>query len=183
MVEVGYYDSNSPPGWVGLISPQTPNNDEPLLIRFSQQAVPTIVIRLSAGTERAHAAVVYVGKLLVMERSLDIGADFAVPHFARKTEAANFRSERGDYLGRVVTSQWLQGISHSYKHMHPDWYRTYVDPFILAAQNDVPFFYAWAPDGYPYEVAFAWLDDDPVAMTSPVTQRVHLTLNMGGIIE
>lgn len=185
-IDVGYYDNNSPPLWVSLVGPQIAPDDKPLLFQFTPQVVPTLVIRLfnnDLSGEGIRIAVLYVGKLLIMERSIDIGADFAVPRFARKSEVVNGMSERGDYLGRVITSQWLEGIRHDYKHLRPDWYRTNVDPFILAAQTDTPFFYAWSPDDYPYEVVLAWLNDDPVVLTSPVTQRVHLTLNMGGILE
>lgn len=182
-VEVGYYDNNSPPLWVSLTDPQIPANDEPLQFWFTAQPLSNVVIRLYEGDDFARAAVLYVGKLLKMQRGVDVDKDFAVPRFSRKTEFYNARSERGDYLGRIVTSQWIDGVEHTFSHLDPDWYRTKVDPFVRAAQQDTPFFYAFAPDDYPFEVAFVWLQDDPVGMTNPVTRRKRLVLKVGGILE
>jgi len=178
-VEVGYLSGS----WVSLAGPVIPANDEPLLFRFAPTSVAKIVVKLSAGTAAARAAVLYVGTALVMQRSVDINPDYAVPRFARRTEFQAGCSDRGDYLGRIVTSQWLDGIEHVYKHITPDWYRDELDPFIRAAQKHVPFFYAFQPDEYPFEVGYLWLQDDPIAMTSPATRRINLTLRMGGILE
>jgi len=184
-VEVGYYvdPSASPPVWVSLAGPQIPANDEPLLFWFTAQPLAAIVVRLTEGTAAARAAVLYAGDLLVMERSVDADKEFTVPRFARKTEAVNARSERGDYLGRIVTSQYTDGIEHAYSHLRGAFYRDSVDPFIRAAQQDVPFFYALQPDDYPYEVAYAWLTDDPMPKTNPATDRTSVVLKMGGILE
>lgn len=183
-VEVGYYDgSSSPQDWVSLAGPQIPSNDEPLLFRFTAQSFATLTVRLSEGSDAARAAVLYIGKLLIMERGVDINADFAVPRFARRTAFYSARSERGDYLGRIVTSQYIEGVEHTFSHLDPDWYREKLVPFVQAAQQDTPFFYCFAPDDYPLEVAFAWFSDDPVPMTNPVTGRKKLVLKMGGIVE
>lgn len=182
-VEPGYYDNDSPPNWVSLADPQVPPNDEPLMFVFTAQPLTNVVVRLAEGSEAARAAVLYVGKSLLMERGVDADKDFATPRFARKTEFAAGQSERGDYLGRIPTSQWIAGIEHTYSHLRPDWYREHVDPFVRAGQRDTPFFYAFRPDQYPYEVAFCWFADDPVPMTNPATQRKRLVLNLAGIVE
>jgi hypothetical protein len=182
-VEVGYYDTSSPPVWVSLAGPQIPPNDEPLLLWFTAQPLSHVVVRLYEGDDFARAAVLYVGKLLKMQRGVDIDKDIAVPRFSRRTEFVTGKSERGDYLGRIVTSQWIDSVEHTFSHLDPDWYRAYADPFVRAAQQDVPFFYAFAPDDYPYEVAFVWLQDDPIPLTNPVTRRKRLVLKVGGIIE
>lgn len=181
-VEVGYY-AGSPPEWVSLAGPQIPANDEPLLFWFTAQPLSEVVVRFYEGDDDPRAAVLYVGKLLKMTRGVDVDKDFAVPRFARRTEFQAGRSERGDYLGRMVTSQWIEGVEHTFSHLDPDWYRNDVDPFVSAAQQDVPFFYCFAPDDYPLEVAFAWFIDDPVPMTNPVTRLKRLVLKMVGIVE
>lgn len=180
-VEVGYYAAG--PTWVSLVEPQIPGNDEPLMLWFTAQPLASVVVKLIEGSEAARAAVLYVGKTLVMERGVDVDKDYATPRFARKTEMVAARSDRGDYLGRIVTSQYIEGVQHTYSHLRPDWYRTYVDPFVRAAQQDAPFFYAFQPADFPYEVAYAWFTDDPVPLTNPATKRKRLVLNLGGIVE
>lgn len=182
-VEVGYYNPSSPTEWVSLAGPVTPGSDEPLLFRFTAQPLAQVVIQLLGGDEDPRAAVLYCGPLLVMERGVDIAADFTVPRFARRTEFYNGRSERGDYLGRIVTSQFIEGVEHTFSHLDPDWYRSEIDPFVQAGQQDTPFFYCFAPDDYPLEVAFAWFAADPVPMTNPVTRRKKLVLKLDGIVE
>jgi hypothetical protein len=179
-VEVGYYDGLT---WVSLAGPQIPADDEPLLFQFTEQSLSEIVIRLAEGSEAARAAVVYAGKLLIMPRGVDVDADFLVPRFARKTEYSSPLSERGNYLGRIVTSQHIDGVSHTYSHLVADFIRDEIDPFIAAAQDDVPFFYAMlADDGVNYDVAYAWITDDPMPLKSPVTGRYKLNLKMGGLV-
>ena len=180
-VEVGYYAAG--PTWVSLAGPQTLPNNEPLLFHFTAQPLTSITVKLGAGSEPARAAVLYVGKALIMERGVDINPDFAVPRFSRRTEFVAGKSERGDYLGRIATAQWIEGVQHTYKYLTAEWYRSHFDPFVRLAQQDVPFFYCFAPDEYPHEVAFVWLADDPIGMTNPATMRKGVQLKMDGILE
>lgn len=180
-VEVGYYDETDT--WESLAGPQVPPNDEPLMFRFTAQPVEVLTIRLASGSEAARAAVLYAGKLLVVERGYDVGPEVTPPRFARKTEVASGRSVRGDFLGRIVLSQWLEGAEFTFSHFRPDWYRTHFDPFVLAAQRDTPFFFAWSPENYPDEVAYCWLSEDPVPATNVVTGRKKITLKLDGIVE
>jgi hypothetical protein len=178
-VSIGYFDTG--PVWVELSPEQVPPDDGPMLFRFTPQALTEIAIKLPPGTEAARAAVVYVGKLLVCERGPKVDDDYAPPQLGRKTQGINGRSERGDYLGRIVTSRWIE-TQFAFAHFTPDWYRSEFDPFVQAAIDDTPFFYAWKPESYPYEVGYLWLTDDPVPLTSPVTGRISVTLKVGGIV-
>jgi hypothetical protein len=179
-VEWGYYDGVT---WVSLAGPQIPADNEPLLGQWTEQSLSEIVIKLAEGSEAARAAVVYAGNLLIMPRGLDVDADFLVPRFARKTEYTSPLSESGNYLGRLVLSQRVDGVSHTYSHLTADFIRDEIDPFIAAAQDDVPFFYAMlADDGVSYDVAYAWITEDPMPQKSPVTGRYKLNLKMGGIV-
>lgn len=177
--------ADSPGDEVLVAGPQIPANDEPLLFHFTARSfeILRIVLDLSLATEAPRAAVVYAGKILICQRSFDVGQDFTPPRFARKTDRLVGTSERGDYLGRIVTSQYIEGATFNWKHFTPDWYRTYFDPFVEAAQQDVPFFFAWQPDDYPYEVSFGWLTEDPMPVTSPVTGRKSVSIRFGGIVE
>ncbi len=181
-VEVGYYDEFA--AWVNLAGPQIPANDEPLLFQFTEQSLAEVTIKLAEGDEAATAAVVYVGLMLIMPRGVDVDADYLVPRFARKTEYAAPLSERGDYLGRIVTSQFLGEVLHTYSHLVAEFIREEIDPFIAAVQADAPFFYAMlADDGVSYDVAFVWFADDPMPVKSPVTKRYKLILKLIGIVE
>lgn len=181
-VEVGYYDEAD--AWVNLAGPQIPANDEPLLFQFTEQSLAEIVIKLAEGDEAARAAVIYAGLMLIMPRGVDVDADYLVPRFARKTEYAAPLSERGDYLGRIVTSQWIEGVSHTYSHLEATFIREEIDLFIASVQADAPFFYAMrADDGIAYDVAFAWFMEDPMPQKSPVTGRYKLNFKMAGIVE
>lgn len=181
-VEVGYYDETDT--WVNLAGPQIPANDEPLLFQFTAQSLAEITIKLAEGDAAATAAVIYAGLMLIMPRGVDVDADFMIPRFARKTEFAAPLSERGDYLGRIVTSQWIDGVQHSYSHLEADFVRDELDPLIASAQADAPFFYAMrTDDGLGYDVAFAWFFEDPLPMKSPVTGRYKVVFKIGGIVE
>lgn len=181
-VEVGYYDEAD--AWVNLAGPQIPANDEPLLFQFTAQSLAEITIKLAEGDAAATAAVIYAGLMLIMPRGVDVDADFMIPRFARKTEFAAPLSERGDYLGRIVTSQWIDGVQHSYSHLEADFVREELDLLIAAAQADTPFFYAMrTDDGLGYDVAFAWFFEDPLPMKSPVTGRYKVVFKIGGIVE
>lgn len=178
-VSIGYDDG----GWVELVAPQIPADDQPMMFVFTPQSLAAVQVKLAAGSEAPRAAVLYVGKLLVCERGFPVDGKIAVPRFRRKTTVVNGRSESGDYTGRIVTGQW-RGFDIAFTHLTPDWYREAFDPFLEAAQDDTPFFYAWASVDYPYEVAYAWLQgEDPEPDTDPVTGRVDVTLSCGGILS
>jgi hypothetical protein len=169
-------------GYSQIIPPFTPTNDDPILMHFTGAAYTGVRVKLAVGSIAARLAVYYAGKMLRLERGYDVGADFTPPEFARKTDSINGMSHRGDYLGRIITSQFLSDAAFDFRHFTPSWYRTYFDPFIEAAQTERPFFFAWSPTDYPNEVTFAWLMEDPMPRTSPVTGRVNVTLKMGGIL-
>lgn len=181
-VEWGYYDETET--WVSLAGPQIPASNEPLLFQWTEQSVAQIVIRLAEGSEAARAAVIYAGALLIMPRGVDVDADFLIPRFAKKTEFAAPLSERGDYNGRIVTSQYIDDVSHTYSHLTAEFVRGEIVPFIASVQANAPFFYAMrADDGVNYDVAFVWFTEDPMPLKSPVTGRYKLALKMGGIAE
>ncbi len=181
-VEWGYYDDSDV--WVNLAGPQIPATDEPLLFQWTGQSLSEIVIRLAEGDEAARAAVVSAGPMLIMPRGVDVDADYLVPRFARRTEYSAPLSERGDYLDRIVTSQYIDGVEHTYSHLEADFVRGEIDPFITSVQAGDPFFYAMrADDETGYDVAYAWFTEDPMPLKSPVTKRYKLALKLGAIVE
>ena len=168
-------------GYSEIIPPFTPTNDDPILMHFTGAAYVGVRVKLAVGSLAATLAVYYVGKMLRLERGIDVGGDFTVPEFARRTDAINGMSHRGDFLGRIITSQFVSDAIFVFKHFTPAWYRSHFDPFVEAA-TERPFFFAWAPTVYPNEVSLCWLMEDPMPQTSPITGRVGATLKLGGIL-
>jgi hypothetical protein len=176
--------TDSPPVETLVAGPQIPPDDSPLMFVFTETLFPTLRILLDVPASTVpRAAVLYVGELLRCERGFDVGTEFTPPSFARRTVAVNGKSHAGDFLGRIITSQSIEGATATFRHFTAAWYRTYFEPFLAAAQRDVPFFFSWAPDDYPYEVTYLWLADDPMPVTSPITGRIGVSLKMDGIVE
>jgi hypothetical protein len=169
------------PDWQELISETILANDDPAIFRFEVGQFLGIRLRFQQTTSPGtpvSIAVLNVGKLLVMERGVDI-VEFTPFPFGRTTEVITGRSEAGDFLGRIVTGSTLES-SAQFSHLTPYWFRTDMQPF-LEASPTTPFFYAWSPDDYPTEVGFAWLTGDAKPQLNPNTGRFGLTLQMAGI--
>ncbi len=180
-VTVGYFDTSSPPVFVALTDAQIPPDDGPLLFQFTADNYDSLSIKLGAGDAEPRIGVIYAGKLLICERSFPVDGKVLVPSFNRQTDVVNGKSEAGDYLGRIVLNQFTQAAI-TFTKFKQAWFRSYFLPFIRAVQDDVPFFYAWQPASYPYEVAYCWLTDDPQPGVDPVTGRVDVQLNINGIV-
>lgn len=165
--------------WTGLVQDVILPDDSPVIFRFTPQVIPYIRLRLAIGANPPQAAVVYVGKLLVLERSFDINSDHVVLKQGRKKKVATGFSEQGNFLGRIITQQYRESKAE-FRHFTPDWYRENMDPFIIASAT-VPFFFGWNPDNYPYEAGYAWMTNDPTPETSTVTGRISVTLEMRGV--
>lgn len=178
-VSIGYWDASSPPVWVELVQEQILPDDGPALFRFEPQVLATVLIRLQPGIGTPEAAVVYCGKLLVMERSFPAPGQHAPLDFGRENSVVNGMSESGNFLGRVVVGAHNESAAE-FQHLTPDWYRTYFEPFMLAAKA-IPFFLAWNPEEYEAEVGFAWLTASPKPAQDTVTRRMNISLPMRGV--
>ena len=92
---------------------------------------------------------------------------------------ANLVSISGAFLGRIINGQTRRS-SCALENLTPDWYRTYMDPFLLAAQES-PFFFAWRPGTYPTEAGFAWLTGDPVPNNQRSNGMMQVSFDMEGV--
>jgi hypothetical protein len=164
--------------WTPLAGPVLPGNNAALLFRFALRAMTAIRIKLAAGSAAAQIAVIHVGRLLIMQRRIYAG-HVPLTH-ARKAEFAGGLSQSGQYLGQVQLRSWLESVA-PFRHLTPEWSRANLIPF-LARGRGTPFFFAWRPYSYPYEVGYAWLTNDP--MPTPQQSDGNLTavdLNFEGI--
>lgn len=165
-----------------LVQEVIPIDDTPLIFRFTP--APYLALRihvvatLTGIDDIAYAAVVYAGKLLILERKIQVS--FVPLIYGRRSNVTNARSERGNFLGRLLTGEWLE-TSATFMWLSPDWYRTYMDEFLKQAQTN-PFFFAWAPISYPKETGFAWLTDVAEPVIHSPTGHIQVTLNMQGIV-
>jgi hypothetical protein len=163
--------------WEQIVQDVILPDDGPALFRFVPQTLSQIRIRLQDGNAPAQIAVVYCGLLLVMERGLYDGHTPLT--YARRVEVTNGRSERGQFLGRIVTGESLASAA-AFTLLTPAWFRSSMDPFLIAAKER-PFFFAWRPQTYPREVGYAWLTNDPMPVNTPPSKLIAIELQMGGL--
>lgn len=162
-----------------IAGPVMLTDDSPVLFRFPLAAMPTVKLLMLAGIEAPRAAVMYLGKLLVMEKRIYVGHT-PLPH-ARRSTFSNGMSESGNFLGRIQLGSWRETVA-SFHLISPAWYRSTFDPF-LAQQKQLPFFFAWRPLTYPLEVGYGWLIDDPMPtpQDSGEGNLIAVDLHIGGV--
>lgn len=163
--------------WVEVIPPFIPNDNAALILRFAAQSAYAVRVKLAAGSAAAQVAVMYVGKLLSSTQRVYVGHSPITIN--RRVDVVSGFSESGNYLGRIVTGSNLT-TAISLTHFKPDWYRSYFDPFVSAAQT-VPFFFAWRPLQYPNETSFAWLTNTPQPSNMLPNGMMQVTLEMSGV--
>lgn len=176
--EIGYFDNDqSPPEWVQLVHEIMPADDGPLIFRYLPQSLSEIKIKLAPGNAAPEMAVVYVGKLLVMELGIK---DFTPLRFGRRRDVITGMSEAGDFIGRIQVGGYSES-SPSWVGLGKAWFRANVDEFLEAAATN-PFFFAWNPLDYPFDTGFAWITEEPQPVFD-VDGYVSLTLSMNGILR
>lgn len=163
--------------WTEVVSEFIPPDDGPILMRFTPQPVVAARVKLQPGTIVPTAAVLYIGKLLVGQRRIYVGHTPIT--LSRRTKITAGKSESGNFLGRIVINQFT-GTSVDFENLLPDWYRQYFAPFVEAIK-EVPFFFAWRPEKYPYEVGYCWTTDDPMPMNQRSNGMMKVTVEMSGI--
>lgn len=175
------FDGSGNPVYYDLTQEVILGENTPLLFRFTE--APYVAIRLALvslnTTGVVYATTLFVGKLLVLERKIQVA--FTPLPLGRRADVVNSRSERGQFLGRLVIGEWTESAA-TITHMTPDWYRENMDPFVEAAITE-PFFFAWAPVSYPLEVGYAWLKEVAVPEIMNPIGILSITLDMQGIVE
>lgn len=163
--------------WTEIVEETMPADDVHYVGRFAAQSLLQIRIRLQSGSEIPRAAVVYVGKALVLERRLYVGHT-PMPD-GIKSSVANGRSESGNHLGRIVLGEWRE-TSIPLSLISPEWFRTYMRPFLTEGRN-LPFFFAWRPGTYPREVGYGVLTDDPMPVPTGPHNLIAFDMKVSGV--
>ena len=165
--------------WVELVAERLLTDDSPLLFRFTAQSLSQVRIRLQAPTDvLPRAAVVYVGKLLTLERKI-WNDHVPIPH-GRRTEIQNGRSESGNFLGRIVLGAWRESVI-PLSLLSPGWVREYAQEFLVAAAT-TPFFFGWRPETYPAEVGYCWTTEDPIPAPKSPANVIAFDLKVSGVV-
>lgn len=161
--------------WDEVIAPRLLADNSPVLFRFAPVTTTRVRISISGGSAAPSAAVLYVGKLMVMPGGITAGH---VPlDQALQSQIANGRSEAGNFLGRLITGQSAQ-TSAAFEMIPIDWYYDEMEAFVARGTTG-PFFFAWLPLTRPDDVGFSWLMSDPRPSIGSVF--FDLTLDYGGI--
>jgi hypothetical protein len=153
-------------------------DDGPTIFRFDPTSLSEVRLRLRPGNDVPTIAVAYTGRLLILQRRLYVG--HTPIKYGRTVKVTNGRSESGNFLGRIVLGEQV-GTSVALKNLTPGWYRSYLDPFVIAAKES-PFFFAWRPGSYPYEVGYAWLTGDPQPTNQLSNGMMSVNLQMSGVV-
>lgn len=177
-VEVYTETDEGGPNWVEVVPDVLLGNNAPVIFRFELQPVVGVCLRLRTGIAPGSAAVLYVGKLLVLPDHIQ--TDFTPLPYGRVLETANDLTESGEYLGPIVLGKKLES-SVSLPYLDPDWYREEMDPFIRSFP--APFFIAWDPLHYPREVGYAWVkpNSNPQPKIHHVSGTMSIDLDMFGL--
>lgn len=166
-------------GYSTIAGPQIQSDDSPMIFRFTTAAYTAIRVKILTPTAAPRVAVMYVGALLTLQRRLYVGHSPIT--MGRSRDVRNGMSEGGNFTGRIVVGgQTSTGIS--LQNLTASWYRSYMDPFIKAAET-TPFFFAWRPNTYPKEVGYAWLTSNPIPKNQRSNGMMQVDLSMTGIIS
>lgn len=177
-VSLGYFIPG--PTWVELVPEHIPADNSPIIMRFVQPlSSPYVQVKMrSVGATPAEVAVLYCGKLLVLPRKLYQG--LTPIKFGRNTKATNGKSESGNFLGRIVTQEFVQ-TKIPLSLISPTYYRNHIDDFLAACQ-EVPFFFSWRPETYPTEVGYCFMTNDPVPSNESPHGLISISLEMTGVV-
>lgn len=163
--------------WTELVTPRLVVDDRPLILVFASQPISEMRLRMWQGNAAPSIAVLYLGRILTLQRRVYVGHTPIV--YGRDTQTVNGVSESGNFLGRIVTGE-TRVSSVELANLTPTWYRQHMDPFIAAAQT-TPFFFAWRPGTYPNETGFAWLTDQPRPTNQLPNGMMRISMSMRGI--
>jgi hypothetical protein len=145
--------------WVELVPDVLLVDDGPALFQFAAQSLYAVRVRLQQSSTAAvpQIAVLYTGKLLVLQRRIYVGHTPITQ--GRSSRVVNAKSESGQFLGRIVLSEYSSS-GFTLQNLDKTWLRNCLLPFIRASK-DTPFFFAWRPSDFPYEIGYCWMTIDP----------------------
>lgn len=175
-VAVKVYGKTAEPlaDWV-LVADLVPGDDTPILGLFEAGYYVQLKFELEPDAVEPQAAVIYIGKALIMPRSTPVG--FVPLPDALSRETLTGIAGNGDFLGDVVVSERLN-TTVDFRTLDGDWYRANMRTFVQAG---IPFFFCWSPTQYPDESGFAKFDGVPQGTVSQWRGEMDVSLRMIGL--
>lgn len=180
-VKAQYSADNST--WYDASDAFTPDtgDDSPIVLLFSPQLARYWRLYISGtgspATDIPHLAVIYMGRILTMQRSIYGG--HTPMDLSRDTEMRSSRAIGGAFLGQSYERHGQMGAA-SFRYIEPEWYRENFDPFVQDARR-YPFFFAWRPSDFPESVAYVWTKEDIRPSNMGVRGFMQVAWNMEGI--
>lgn len=103
-----------------------------------------------------YVGVVMLGRKLPLYRGMVGG--FTVPRHGRKNDIVNQKTEGGQFVGRVKTSQGARSRIN-FRHITQAWVRSYWEAFVEHAEL-LPFLFSWNHDAYPQDAVYCVTDGE-----------------------
>ena len=119
-----------------------------------------------------YVGVVMFGRKLSLYRGMVSG--FTVPRHGRKNDIVNQKTEGGQFVGRVKTSQGARS-SINFKHITQAWVRSYWEAFVEHAEL-LPFLFSWNHDTYPQDAVYCVTDGEIPHIS--INDNHHHDINM-----
>jgi len=163
--------------WTTFASDVSPGDDAPLLFLDDTTSCRYVRLTITGGATMPRVASVYAGVALAVVVGASGG--FTPPNLSRETVLHQSLSRGGQFLGQGFRRHGVNG-SVTFRGLTPAWYRENFDPFVKEARQ-YPAFFAWSPEDYPTEIAYAWTERDIVPSYMGVDQFMEVTWNFHGI--
>lgn len=158
-----------------IVADFAPGNDKPILGLFDSEHYVQVKFSLEPDTVAPQAAVIYIGKALIMPRSTPVG--FVPLPDALVRDTLTGIAANGDFLGDVVVSERLS-TTVDFRSLDGDWYRANMRAFV---QSGIPFFYCWSPTNYPDEAGFAKFEGVPQGSVAQWRGEMDVSLRLVGL--
>jgi hypothetical protein len=176
----GTLDEEAPKTWDDLTDEVAVVDDRPIMYHFGTQNYLAFRLRLvPEGATPPRAAVLYIGRILTLQRRVYVGHSPAA--LSREITTTTGRSENGQFLGRIERRRSFVTTAQ-FSNLTPAWYRLRFDPFVAAASVSTPFFWAWRPGTYPEDTQFAWLTETPQPTNQRNNGMMSVSLSMQALL-
>ncbi len=155
-----------------------PPTDSPVMAVFEPVYAAEFRVWIDADTLIApYIGVLYVGEALQMEQGVE--PSYAPIALARDNEATNSLTIGGHFVGRSIIRRGASG-DLSLNGLTPEWVRGHWQAFMASAELK-PFFFGWALQNYPWEVAYCWTDGGIKTPAYSTPTHMGVTLRLKGI--
>lgn len=149
--------------WTDLCDDFIPGDDAAIMVRFDQTTASYFRVLLTPDTDTVpELAVMYLGRLLVLQRNIYVGHTPITMSYAATVSVG--LSESGEFLGRI-TRRANPANEVKQASITATWARDSLKPFydrcqgVSVDRDAIPFFFAWRPTTFPNEVCYGWFPE------------------------